>query len=64
MLLQKCRNIRKGDRMRFVGGLPEIFEYDECSVCQHIAIIFHRFIETPDFGYFDYTIFRDEFELF
>lgn len=34
MLLQKCRNIRKGDRMRFVCGLPEIFEYEECSVCE------------------------------
>lgn len=34
MLLQKRGNIRKRNRMRFIRGLPEIFEYDECSVCE------------------------------
>ena len=28
MLLQKRRNVRKRHRMGFVGGLPEIFEYE------------------------------------
>ena len=40
-LLQKRRNVCKGHRMGFIRGLPEIFEYDECSVCQHIIINFH-----------------------
>lgn len=34
VFLQLGGDIRKGDRVRFVRGLPEIFEYDECSVCE------------------------------
>ena len=34
VFLQMGGDIRKGDRVRFVRGLPEIFEYDECSVCE------------------------------
>lgn len=41
MPLQKCRNVRKGSRMGFIRGLPEVFEYEECSVYQHIVINFH-----------------------
>lgn len=38
VLLQKRRNIRKGDWMGFVRGLPEVFEYDECSICErHVS---------------------------
>lgn len=45
MLLQKRRNVRKGDRMRFVRGLPEIFEYDEGSICEgHIVLQDYAFI--------------------
>ena len=42
MLLQKRRNVRKGHRMGFVRGLPEVFEYEECSVGQHMLILFFR----------------------
>lgn len=44
MLLQKRRDVRKGSRVSFVRGLSEIFEYDECSVCEHIFISFLFFI--------------------
>ena len=34
VFLQMGGDIRKGDRVRFVRGLPEVFEQDERAVCK------------------------------
>lgn len=39
MLFQKRRNVRKGDRMGFIRGLPEIFEYDEYAVRESHVVL-------------------------
>lgn len=40
VLLQKRRNIRKGDWMGFIRGLPEVFEQDERAICKcHIFLL-------------------------
>lgn len=40
VFLQMGGDIRKGDRVRFVRGLPEVFEQDERAVCEcHIFLL-------------------------
>lgn len=40
VFLQMGGDIRKGDRVRFVRGLPEVFEQDERAVCKcHIFLL-------------------------
>ena len=40
VFLQLGGDIRKGDRVRFVRGLPEVFEQDERAVCKcHIFLL-------------------------
>ena len=34
VFLQMGGYVRKGDRVHFVRGLPEVFEYEECSICE------------------------------
>lgn len=39
VFLQMGGDVRKGDRVRFVRGLPEVFEQDERAVCERHVVL-------------------------